>query len=207
MGATASQLAAMTNRRTATNKGMRDITLTMDGVNAQQLRVEGDFLHIQSAPNGPVKIRANQGPQFTRYQSQGNRVYYEELEVFSSVAQTITLQIGYGYATDARATIAAPVFNVTFSPAVNNPSQADIACAGTAQTLLLAADANQIEAIISLPSNAAGPIRVGDATTAANKGFQIDPGTVVSISTTAAIYAYNLNAGAVTVTATHLRNV
>lgn len=190
----------------AQGKGMRDVTLVMDGVNEQRIEASGDFVHVQAAPTGPVQISADTGPYFTRYQGQGNRIYYGQLSVKSAVAQTITLQVGYGYATDARASFAG-VVNVTDAPAVNNPAQASVACAAGVQTQIAAADANALEQLIEIPSNAAGGLWIGGNTAANGVGLFVEPGMVVGIPTTAALFAFNANAVAVTVTRLTLRSV
>jgi hypothetical protein len=189
-------------------KGMNDYNIVYDGATEQSIEVQGDFLHVQSVSVSGVGVllRLDDGKQITRYQGQGNRAYYERVSVSATAACSITLQLGYGYATDSRAnfngTIQAPI-----QPALHHVPLATVAAGAGAQTLIAAADASRAELALQLDSGAAGGIFLGDATVANEVGFFIEPGDKVFWSSEAALYCWNPNGSAVNIRLTNLRNV
>ncbi len=82
-----------------------------------------------------------------------------------------------------------------------------MAVPNAATTLLLAAAPTRLYALITLPSDAVGPIRVGTAAVDGTHGTLIEPGMSVPIATTAALYAYQANGSAVTVVCASVREV
>ena len=105
----------MANPSGIPKRGMRDYLLNLDGVNEQAIDADGDFFHVQSVnPVGAtVGLRFDDGPLIQRTQGEGNRVYYSRVAVTASVAAAVTLQLGYGYATDSRAN---GTFTTTIAP-------------------------------------------------------------------------------------------
>jgi len=192
----------------ATQKGMSDYTLTLDGVNSQSINAPGDFVHVQSVSvtGLAVQLAADDGKVITRFQGQGNRLIYSRLTVSATAPCVVTIQAGFGYATDSRAsfdgTITAPI-----TPAVKNVPLADVAVANTSQSALEAATANRLELLVGVPSTAPNGVRIGDNTVAAGKGTLVEPGQVVGFASRDAVYAYNEgSAGAVNVNLTSLRS-
>jgi hypothetical protein len=192
----------------ATQKGMQDYILVLDGVNEQSIAAQGDFFHVQSVSvaAASVKLRFDDGPQITRTQGQGNRVYYSRVSVTATAACTVTLQLGFGYATDARANISANVTAV-LSPALNNPAGAAVVVGAGVQALLNAADANGLEVLVGIPSTAANGLWIGDATAAVNLGVFQEPGQVIGYPTQAALYAFNAGGGGITANVLRFRDV
>lgn len=191
----------------ATQKGMSDYTLTLDGVNAQSINAPGDFIHVQSVSvtGLAVQIAADDGKVITRFQGQGNRLVYTRLTVSASAPCTVTIQAGYGYATDSRAsfdgTITAPI-----TPAARNVPLADVSVPATTQELLEGATANRLELMVGVASTAANGVRIGDNTAAAGKGTLVEPGQIVTFASSDAVYAFNEGASAVAVNLTSLRS-
>jgi len=192
----------------ATQKGMSDYTLTLDGVNAQSINAPGDFIHVQSVSvqGLAIQIAADDGRSITRYQGQGNRLLYSRLTVTAGAACTVTIQAGYGYATDSRASIQGPV-TADVAPAVKNVPLADVSVPNTTQELLEAATGNRLELIVGVPSTAPNGVRIGDLTVAAGKGTLVEPGQIVTFASSDAVYAFNEgSAGAINVNLTSLRS-
>lgn len=213
MSATSKAVSAMANKAgsgfgntQSISRGMDDYVLALDGATEQFLNVAGDFYHCQSVATNPVLLRFDDGKQVTRRQGQGGRRNYSRVGVFASVAQSVTIQLGYGTATDANANVSATI-TAPISPALNNPPLASVACAAGAQTALVAADANMIEVGIKNPSTAAGGIFIGDNTAANNLGYFLEPGEGVFFGTQAGLWAWNPNASIVTVSIIKMRKV
>jgi hypothetical protein len=191
-------------------RGMRDYTLNSDGVTEQSIVVDGDYFHVQQVgiAGNTVKLRFDDGPVITRSQGQGNRVYYTRVTVLAAAADTITLQLGFGYATDTRATFNAGSVTAPIEPAIHNvPLAAVTVPSGGAATLLAAADVNRAELGIAVDSTQANGVFVGDNTVANDVGLFIEPGQVVFLSTLAAVYAANQGAGGIKVRLINMRNI
>ena len=190
----------------ATQKGMSDYTLTLDGVNAQSINAPGDFIHVQevSVPGLAVLIAADDGKAIKRFQGQGNRLVYSRLTVSVAAACTVTIQAGYGYATDSRASFEGDI-TAPIQPAVTNVPLDDVSVSANAQALLEGATSNRLELVVGVPSTQSNGVRIGDSTVAAGKGTLVEPGQIVTIASSAALYAYNEGDQAVAVTLTSLR--
>lgn len=188
------------------SRGMDDYVLTLDGATEQFINVAGDFYHCQTVPTNPLLIRFDDGKQVTRRQGQGGRRVYSRVGIQSATPQTVTVQLGYGTATDANANVVATV-TAPISPALNNPPVASVSCLAGAQTQLVAADANMIEVGVKNPSAGAGGIFIGDITAANNLGYFLEPGEGVFFGTQAALYAWNPNGAPVLISLIKLRKI
>ena len=62
---------------TSNKKGMRDIKLTLDGVNAQTINAQGDYFMVQAVGTAGANIMLafDDGPMVTRQLGDGNRVH------------------------------------------------------------------------------------------------------------------------------------
>lgn len=177
-------------------RGMRDYVLNLDGVNEQSIDTDGDFFHIQSVSVGGanVLLRFDDGPQITRQQGEGNRVYYSRVSVNASAACQVTLQCGYGYATDSRASIAVGSISTPITPALHNPALAQVVAVHASQTPIIAGDANRLGVLLGSPSTNTKSVYVGDGATANGVGFLLEPGCSVPIFSQDALTAYNPDA-------------
>lgn len=178
------------------SRGMDDYILNLDGATEQVINVSGDFFHVLLAPTGPILLRFDDGKQISRNQAQGGRRIYSRVGVFAAVAQQVSLSLGYGYATDSRATVNATI-TAPIAPALNNPPVASVTVGAGAQAALVAADANMLELGIKNPSTSAGGVFVGDVTTAVDLGYFLEPGEGVWIGTQAGVWAFNPNGAGV----------
>ncbi len=186
-------------------RGMRDYVLNLDGVNEQHIDTDGDFFHVQavSVAGTNILLRFDDGPQITRQQGEGNRVYYSRVSLNASAATQITVQLGYGYATDSRATVNATV-TANVSPALHNPALAAVNALHNAQTQLIAADPNRLGVLVGLSSAQAHGLYIGDASAANGVGVFLEPGQILPIYSQDALYAYNADV-AVDVTVTMMK--
>lgn len=185
-------------------RGMRDYVLNLDGVNEQHIDTDGDFFHVQNVSVGGanIQLRFDDGPQITRQQGEGNRVYYSRVSVTASAACQVTLQCGYGYATDSRASIAVGTISTPITPALHNPAVADVVLAAGATTAILAADPNRLGFLLGLDSTQANAVRIADGAAAAGAGLKVEPGQTVAFFSQDAVSGYNPGAAGITVTIT-----
>lgn len=185
-------------------RGMRDYVLNLDGVNEQHIDTDGDFFHIQNVSVGGANIlaRFDDGPQITRQQGEGNRVYYSRVSFTASAACQLTVQLGYGYATDSRASIAVGSISTPITPALHNPAVADVVLAAGVATLILAGDANRLGCLIGLDSTQPNAVRIADGAAAAGAGLKVEPGQTVAIFSQDQLSGFNPGGAGVTVTLT-----
>lgn len=176
-------------------RGMRDYTFNLDGVNEQHIDTDGDFFHVQNVSVGGVNVllRFDDGPAILRQQGEGNRVYYSRISLSASAACQVTVQAGYGYATDSRATITANI-TTPISPALHNPALAQVVALHAAQTAVIAADPNRLGVLIGSPSTNTKSVYIGDGATANGVGFLLEPGCSVPIFSQDALTAFNPDA-------------
>ncbi len=156
-------------------RGMDDYILSLDGTNEQVINVTGDFFHCLVVPTGPILLRFDDGKQLSRFQAQGGRRYYSRVGVQSTIAQNVTLSLGFGYATDARIS---GNFSASFKPSTLLTDSPPIANTAAGQHTLVAANLNRLRFTVY-----SDPLNLGDAVIyfrktggANNIGF-IVPGT------------------------------
>jgi len=111
------------------------------------------------------------------------------------------VQLGYGYATDSRASVNA-VITTPITPALHNPAVPDVVVGAAAQQLLLAPDPNRLGAVIGVSSTPANGVRIGDGAAGAGAGILVEPGQTLPVFSQDALYGYNAGAGGITVTIT-----
>lgn len=84
---------------------------------------------------------------------------------------------------------------VSVSATVNQSNQvtplADVTLTAAAATQIAAANSSRKEIMIKNPVANTAAVRIGDATAAANVGFELEPGESLVVTTTAAVYAYS----------------
>lgn len=179
-------------------KSMRDYKFTLLAGQERDLNVEGDWFHVLDA-NGTIGIRFDQGVRIERQEGQGGSRLYEKVSVYSSTAQTVTLSLGYGQETDARASINATI-NTTIEPSDTLNPLAEVSIGAGATVLLSAANANRKELRIGVKSSEANGVYIGDiGTGAVTPGGYIEEGSVEYVGTEAAVYGYNSGAGSIDV--------
>jgi len=171
-------------------KGMRDYKFTLGAGEERDLNVLGDWFHVLSA-SGTIGIRFDQGVRIDRNEGQGGARTYERVSVYSPIAQTVTLSLGFGEETDARATVNATI-NTTIAPTDTVTPFAEVTILAGATTLLAAANANRKELRIGVKSTEANGVYIGNiAVGAVTQGGYIEEGSVEYVGSEAAIYGYN----------------
>lgn len=90
---------------------------------------------------------------------------------------------------------AAVVGSVVVVKAATLTSTADVALGAGAQTLIKASSTNRREIIIKNLSGNASSIRIGENAAAAARGHELMPGESITLTTAAAVYAWNPGAG------------
>ncbi len=188
-------------------RGMTPIRVTLAAGVPQRFGVDGDYVHVITAPVTDLTVRFDNGEPVPMYEGVGFRRYYKEIELSSATGQSVIVLAGFGSVFDGRATANV---NVTATVAAGNTfnSGADVSALHSARTLLLAADASRTYAVVCNSSSNTLSVRIGDSTVAAATGILLEPGESISIATTAAIYAYNADGATdVTINAASIRQV
>lgn len=191
---------------TSRQRGMTPIRKVLVAGVSQQHVIDGDYIHIMTAPVQDLIVRFDDGEPVTMYEGMGFRRYYRSVTFESATGQTIVVLCGFGSVFDGRATANV---NVTATVAAGNTLRkgADVSCASGAATLLLAADSARLDAYVMNPSTNTVTVRVGPSNVDASSGIPLEPGMCLPISTTAAVYAYQASGGAVTIAAASVAQV
>lgn len=188
----------------------RDYQIPLQANVPVQLQVKGDYYQVITA-NGSITLQFDQSVTISRQQSMGGPVAYKDSVIVTSpIDQTVVVSLGYtdGSAPyDGRGNFSAQTVNVTVQHANTLTPASDVVLAAGAATLIQSADATTIDTIIKNPATSVGAIRLGDSTVGATKGDVLDPGERALLTTTAAVYGYNPNASAVTVSVLRTRKV
>lgn len=186
---------------TSNKKGMRDIKLTLDGVNSQVINAQGDYFMVQAVGTAGANILLSfdDGPFVTRQLGDGNRIQYSKITVTADQATTLTLQVGFGYAVKTSGAVNANV-SASIAPAAHNPALPQVSIGAGLQAKILAANVNGLGASFKIPSMAANGLWLGDVNAANGVGYYLEPGEGITVYTDAAVYAYNAGAGAVDIT-------
>jgi len=186
------------------SRGMTPIKITLAAGVSQEFGLSGDYFHVLTAPVNDLYASFDDGVGVPVFQGVGFRRYYESVRLSSATGQTITVLVGFGSVQDGRSTANVNV-TANITPGATLSDGGDVACGATATTQLLAADVNRLYANITNPSTNTVTVRVGTATVGAANGTPLEPGQTLPMATTAAIYAYNPSAGAVTISAASVK--
>lgn len=182
----------------------RDYKLALLAGVPQELRVAGNYWQvISTAAGAPVMLAFDESAAIQRNAGTGGPATYSAVRVSSAVDQLVTISLGQlaGPAPYDRGDMTfAGTINVAASVPTVNASLPDVAVAATTLTLLSAADPTRRTFTIKLPTTAAGPVRIGDSAIGAARGLLLEEGETAVIAGTSAVYVYNPNAVAVTVT-------
>jgi len=170
---------------------LRKFDLALGAGDELALAVSGDF----------VRLRSSTG-ELTFFTDGGSRVPMVEGESVRLPAPFAWLRVrndGAG-AVDAVALIGSGEMSKTGTVTQSKPgaldSLADKSCAATAVTQLVAANATRRELLIVNLAAGVETLRIGDSGAAAANGLPLDPGQSMTLTTTAAVYAYNPGAAA-----------
>lgn len=184
--------------------GLKDYPFVLGAGAEVDLNVQGDYFQVISA-SGDIGLRFDEAAMITRAQGMGGSAEYSRVSVYSPIAQTVVVSLGYGIATDSRASLSATV-NTTVEPATQNIPLAEVSVGAGSTVLLAAANADQKELRVGVKSTEANGVYIGDVTVgAAIQGGYIEEGCVDYVATEAALYGYNPGAAAISVNVLSLR--
>lgn len=187
-------------------RGMTPLRFTLAAGVPKSWPINGDYFHVLTAPVDDLIVRFDSGEPVPVFKGLGFRRYYRDVQLESATGQAVVVLVGFGTVADARASANVDVTaNVQPGNTLNNGG--DVSCAAGAATQLLAADADRLYALIKNVSSNTVTVRIGNATVAAATGCPLEPGETLPIATTAAIYAWNPDAGAVTINAASVSEV
>ena len=181
----------------------RDITEVFAGAGQRPILAGGRFVRVLAADASGVTIIPDTGQPLLRFAGQDIDVGpggFRRLQISVTVASTVKLVISDTRQADNQTSINATV-SATVSPGGTFPTGGDVACPNAASTQLIAGNANELTVMVrSSAANtyAAGTVRVGGTGVGAASGIELNPGEVITISTTAPIAAYNGSGAAVT---------
>ncbi len=168
------------------------ITVAAGGI--LEVNAVGDFVRVQSS-TGALVIELDSGDVVPITVGQKLRLpeRFDRLIIRNTGASSVTaeLLIGFGDFDDRQVT-----GSVQVAPSGSLAAVADVSLAAGSATLILAADSNRDEAVISNPASNSQTMRIGGASAGASAGIPLPPGATLILSTTAAIYGYNPGAAA-----------
>jgi hypothetical protein len=177
-----------------------DYSFTFAGAGEESRDIPaGNHVRILEA-TGDVYLAINNGPFRRRTQGWAETVEpggapITKITVKSLIAQSILIGAGRGE-TDDGETLNVNV-TATVTPGNTIGAGGDVALpagVGGATTLVSAADATALTVLLKADIANTETIRVGGAGVGAAGGYPLEPGESVSLSTTAAIWAYNPSA-------------
>lgn len=172
-------------------------------------------LRILSATNGTINdlaISINDGPMsrtfvgmalaMQNYITGEGEIKRIALQNLNAAANTIRFAVAAGEIADNRleisgATISATITGITMPTAAN---AANTSVPNATNTVVVAANTSRKSVTVGNPSNSAFSVWLGDSATAAvGEGIELLPGEKVTLSHTAAVYAYQTSGGAIVV--------
>lgn len=178
---------------------MRDYQFTVPAGSEGGITARGSFVRIKEA-SGPVRLRAVDAKGETVADlevSAGVRfqlpVMFVQLRIENqgSAQVTVVLTAGDGSADDS---------SVTGSLSIDKSqiitTAADVSVAATATAIIAAANTLRREILITNLSSNTAAFRIGDSNAGAARGAEVLPGSTITLTTAAAVYAYNPSAGA-----------
>jgi hypothetical protein len=187
-------------------RGMTPIRVTLAAGVEQRFGIEGDWIACVTAPVGVTDLQArfDESELVPLPGGLGFRRYYKQVTLYSATGGAFVCLAGFGSVADARATANVTV-NTTVAPGASLNNGGDVACVSGVATVLLAADATRLYALVANSSANAATVRLGTAAVGAATGIPIEPGQTLPIATTAAIYGFQASGGPVTLSAFAVR--
>lgn len=178
-------------------RGMTPIRVALAAGVPQRWTIPGDWVAAVTAPVGVTDLTArfDDSEKVPLPGGIGFRRYYNTIELESATGGAFVVMVGFGSVADARSTANVTV-NTTIAPGAIVDNGGDVSCPAAAATLLSALDAGRLSLTVTNPSTNTKTMRIGNAGVGAASGVILEPGESVTLSTTAAVYAYN-PAGAV----------
>jgi hypothetical protein len=175
-------------------RGLSPFNVTLAAGIERGFDVEGDWLHVVTANVQDLMVRFDDGALTPIWEGIALRTYYSRFALLSATGQTVLVYAGFGHSIDGRASANVNV-NSTVEPANQHVAAPRKSCTAGARTQLAIASINRKFLRITVPSDAAGPLYVGDvAVSAANHGGFIEPGMTDYFPSEVAVYAWNPHA-------------
>ena len=178
---------------------MREYEFSISSGGQQARTVQGNFVRIKSASDEiNVKVENKEGRIIADLNLSGGMRFrvpdiFHTLRVANNNAGSVNavLVAGVGDVDDTEIS-----GNVTVAGSDTIGTSTDVSLAATSTTIISAANASRREILITNLTSNSEYLRVGDSNAGAARGTELAPGQTVSLSTSAAVYAYNPGAAA-----------
>ena len=175
---------------------MNPFTKVLAAASSDMLYAAGTFFKVKET-TAPVKISVPNGGTSGMFDAGEG---YEELQPFTELylentnAFPVTVEIVVGAGKAVADRLAGEVSAVVVSGSIL-AEVPDVALNNGAATLLAAANPDRKEIMLQADPANTVTVRIGGATVAAARGFQLPAGAALSLETSAAVYAFAPAAG------------
>jgi len=162
------------------------ISMTVPAGTSQKRSIQGDYIRVLEANvDVTLRIDGQGGGVAPKGIGIGTRRPFSEIEITAPAgsAATVTLAYAFGRVDDNRSTNAGSV-----AGAVQTLADDSIAAGATEE--VVPANSGRRSVLISNLS-ASVTMRVGDTNAGAARGLALEPGAIIGLDTTAAIYVHN----------------
>ncbi len=182
----------------------RDYRLPLLAGIPYSLDVGGNYWQfVKASAASEIDITFDESQTISRLPGTGGPALFSRVMLLSGVDQIVVMSFGFtgGLAPyDRGNSVFAGTINVAASvPSINAPLDDAVIAAASSQ-LLVGIDLFRRALIIKNASGSVGPVRLGDSSVSATRGLLLEEGETANIDGTSALYAYNPNGSAVTLT-------
>ncbi len=188
-------------------RGMTPLRVVLGAGGTRSWDISGDHFHVYTAPVDDLVVRFDDGEPVVIAQGVGLARNYDKITLESATGQSVVVYAGFGGVTDGRASVTGLTLNTQIAPGNTVDDGGDVAVPDGAATQLIAADPDRLYVTVDVPSDAAGPVRVGTAGVDLTSGRRLEPGVSAPFATTAALYAYHENGVDVTLSVAAIKDV
>jgi len=185
---------------------MLTLDLSVPNISKEIKGVVGNFFWVIDASSlaatASIKLDHDQGESFDISKGFFLSGIRSNKFILTNAAQVgASLRVMYGVAQNPSLTIVNPssaASTVELTKATTPDSLADVSAVGATTTQIVSANSSRREILVH-NNSAAVTLRIGDSGAGAANGIPLPPGTGFVFSTSGDLYAYNPDAGAVTV--------
>ncbi len=159
-----------------------------------EIGATGDFVRcLESTATFEISLNSGSRLYFSsgiEYKTSGTDEF-TSIQIFNVGGSPLTVTLGWGYGelNDNRLTATAAL-NIATPTGLQ--TTADQTVNSNSSGLIVAANNDRKEVIISNLADNGGKMRIGDSNVSSTRGVELSPGQSITLTTTAAIYAYNL---------------
>lgn len=181
----------------------RDYRVPLQAGIPYPLDVSGNYWQfVRAAAATEVTITFDESQSITRDQGTGGPANYARVMLLSAVDQVCVFSFGYtgGLTPYDRSSQTIGSITVANSVPAVTASFPDVVAPPGVRTLVTAVSGTRRAALIRIPEDAAGPVRIGDSACTASRGLIVYPGDALTVDGTAALYVWNPQAVNVTLT-------